>query len=206
MQWTVVRLSLCKYSRLASVQVTTKRAASIFRPKKARRVERVAVDVFCVGCEGKGQARHHSRQPCHSSSAVTEVGVDVTNVGRVREFVGDCRRQKKLFQIDLARPRREPPPGANCLRECGGGGSRKPERVPRADAHEGRQETAQMSRDPPWEGNPGKRRGRRNIARLCLDAINYLLANIFIGRLYHDEPEAKPLLLHPVDFTRDESL
>ena len=81
--------SRCRWRRLASVHVTTKRAASSLRRSQPRGFRSRRVDVARVAGEGERQAGDPRGEPGDRRRAVGEVGVQVADIGRGEQPVGE---------------------------------------------------------------------------------------------------------------------
>ena len=103
---------------LASVQVTAKRAASSLRRSQPFGLSS-RVDVARVAGERERQAGDARGEPGDRGRPVREVRVQVADVGRVEQPVGERDRLQQLLDVDLARAgervRRSRTPGANAV-------------------------------------------------------------------------------------------
>ncbi len=111
-------------------------------PQPALRVEVLGVDVARVAGEAERQAGDARRVPGDRRGAVREVRVQVADVGRVEQAVGERDRLEQLLDVDLARAREAGAAVAQRLRAGGGERAGEAERAAAGDAGRSRVRTA----------------------------------------------------------------
>ena len=174
----------------------------------ALRVEVLGVDVARVAGEAERQAGDARRVPGDRRGAVREVRVQVADVGRVEQAVGERDRLEQLLDVDLARAREAGAAVAQRLRAGRGERAGEAERAAARDAGDRGRERRQVGAAPAVQ-RLGQRRGVREVLGAGLDGVDHGVAEpllALLDRLDDEQPQRDAGLLDAQQLAGDEGL